>query len=635
MGNDISRNLDSTLIDALSDNKKVAGAVAAAAVAGLVYNEYNKGRALPVVDKVDYGGLQIAKVLAKHGVTHMFVLSGGHVAPVYVGAEEVGIKVVDVRHEVNAVFAADAVARITGLGAAAVTAGPGVTNTVTAVQNAKMAESPVLIFGGACTTILKGRGALQDIDHIALMKTVCKWVSSVSCVRDLIPTVEKAIETARSGVPGPVFIELPMDLLWPPSEVLQQTGGMLPSPKNRSLHASLIRWYVYRHLNKIYYKAADSKPKEPAPLATYPPATGDVKTVAAMLKNAKRPVLVIGSQAMLRPWEGSKIAAAVKAMGIPTYLAGMARGLLGAGEAGSLQYRHNRGKALKEADVVILAGVVCDFRLGYGQSFSPRTKLVVVNRSRALATMNRSPTVAVIADAGLFLQHLAPHAVALMDVYGEWHATLAEREAERESQITQNAEKKTDASATLLNPVFVCKEVNKALDEKSVVVVDGGDFVGTAAYTVLPRGPLTWLDPGAFGTLGVGSGFAMGAKLMRPDHEVWVIFGDGALGFSIAEFDTFARFKIGLIAVVGNDAGWTQMIRDQERLLNSAVACRLAPTDYHTVVEGFGGKGFVVSKPEELPGVLQEAKKWAAQGVPVLVNCLIARNNFREGAISV
>jgi thiamine pyrophosphate-dependent acetolactate synthase large subunit-like protein len=166
-------------------------------------------------------------------------------------------------------------------------------------------------------------------------------------------------------------------------------------------------------------------------------------------------------------------------------------------------------------------------------------------------------------------------------------------------------------------------------------VADGGDFVGTASYIVRPRAPLTWLDPGAFGTLGVGAGFALGAKLCRPEAEVWIMFGDGSLGYSIAEFDTFIRHELPVIAVVGNDACWSQIAREQVKLLGDDTAVMLGRTDYHRVVAGFGAGGLLIERDDESADVLAQARDVAAGGHAVLVNALLDRSDFREGSISI
>ncbi|HZF07844.1 MAG TPA: thiamine pyrophosphate-binding protein [Thermoanaerobaculia bacterium] len=577
------------------------------------------------------GGDRVAEVLARRGVPFLFTLCGGHISPILVGAKQRGIRVVDVRHEADAVFAADAVARLSGVpGVAAVTAGPGVTNTITAIKNAQLAQSPVVLLGGAAATLLKGRGALQDIDQMALIGPHVKDAIAVTTVRDLAPAVERAFETARSGVPGPVFVECPVDLLYDEPLVRQWYGA---SSKGGGLAGRALRFYLHRHANQLFRGAGRTPPSPPAPAADPWPERAAVKKAAALLARAKRPVLVVGSQALLRATVAPALAAALAALGAPVYLAGGARGLLGAGHP--LQMRHRRKEALREADLVLLAGIPNDFRLEYGRQISRRARLLTVNRSERDLTLNRKPVLGVHADAGLFLEALAE---ALGETgtgrnprWGEWRETLAERDAEREREIALQAAQPTE----YVNPLHLCREIDRSLSSDSVIVADGGDFVATAAYTVAPRRPLSWLDPGVFGTLGVGGGFALGAKLCRPQADVWVLYGDGSVAYSLAEFDSFARHGLPVLAVVGNDAGWTQIAREQVTVLGDDVATVLARTDYHKVAEGYGGRGLKIERPEEVRPVLDEALRLVRSGVPVLVNALLGKTEFRKGSISL
>ncbi len=283
--------------------------------------------------------------------------------------------------------------------------------------------------------------------------------------------------------------------------------------------------------------------------------------------------MVLGSQAIVAAAEAPRVAEAVRRLGVPVYLSGMARGLLGRDPA--LQMRHARRKALREADFVLLAGVPCDFRLDYGKHVRRSATLIAANRSRKDARLNRKPTIEAIGDAGRFI-------VALAERVGdgarreEWIRTLAARDAEREQEIDAQAQ----ASGEHVNPVAFFRALDKAAGENAIFVADGGDFVGTASYILRPRGPLAWLDPGAFGTLGVGAGFALGASVVKPPSEVWLVWGDGACGYGLAEFDTFVRHGIPVIAVVGNDAGWTQIAREQVKMLGDDVGTvlRAPPT---------------------------------------------------------
>ncbi|KAF5891191.1 acetolactate synthase-like protein, partial [Clarias magur] len=520
------------------------------------------------------GGESVAQVLQAHGIKFVFTLVGGHISPILVACEKVGIRVVDTRHEATAVFAADAVARLSGtVGVAAVTAGPGLTNTVTAVKNAQMAESPLLLIGGAAATLLQGRGALQDIDQMSLFKPLCKFCASVRRVREIVPTVRKALAIAQSGTPGPVFIEFPIDTLYPYHVVEKEFA-----PKNapKGIIGKIISWYLHNHLTNLFAGAWEVRDLSPLPVDVPKASSDEVQRCIELLSRAKKPVIVLGSQATLPPTPVADVRKALESLGIPCFLGGMSRGMLG--KDSPLHIRQNRRDALKEADLVLLAGTVCDFRLSYGRVLNRRSKIIAVNRDKTQLLKNSDlfwkPTVAIQGDVGSFLLQLSEGLVG-HKCPEEWVQCLKERDMTKEKTNRDKANEKTERH---LNPLSVLHRVDELMMEDSIIVADGGDFVGSAAYIMRPRGPLCWLDPGAFGTLGVGGGFALGAKLCRPDSEVWIVYGDGSLGYSVAEFDTFTRHKTPVIALVGNDACWSQISREQVPLLGSNVACGLAFT---------------------------------------------------------
>jgi acetolactate synthase-1/2/3 large subunit len=332
---------------------------------------------------------------------------------------------------------------------------------------------------------------------------------------------------------------------------------------------------------------------------------------------------------MQPPAEAGEVAAAVARLAIPVFLTGMARGLLGV--AHPLQMRHRRKEALRESDLVILAGVACDFRLDYGRHIARAARLVAVNRSRGELARNRRPTLGVAADPGRFLCNLAAVAPADREGWRPWRDALRRRDGEREEEIRV----RSAAPTVGLNPLAVCRAVEQVLPEASVLVADGGDFVATASYIVAPRGPLAWLDPGTFGTLGVGAGFALGARLCRPEAEVWILYGDGAAAYSLAELDTFARHGLSVIALVGNDAGWTQIAREQVAILGDDVGTVLAASDYHAVAEGFGAVGLEARSGDDLTAVLRRAQAEARAGRAVLVNALLGKTDFRKGSLSI
>lgn len=577
------------------------------------------------------GGKIIGRVLKAQGVGALFTLCGGHISPILVGCKRLGIRVVDTRHEATAVFAADAAGRLTGIpGVAAVTAGPGVTNTLTALTNARLAQSPLVLLGGATATVLRNRGALQDIDQIALARSSVKWAAKARQVRELEPLLREAFRIAASGTPGPVFLECPVDLLYDEALVRSWYATASAPPPGAGLAQRALARYLSWHLDRQFADVQAPRAEPAAAVVPPAPADSDVSAAARRLGGSKQPVMVIGSQALLEPARVPTLVQAIERLGVPVYLSGMARGLLGAGHP--LQLRHKRKEALREADCVILAGVPCDFRLNYGQDIRRRASLIAANRSRRDLRLNRRPDVGALADAGAFVRALAAAGTAPPEHWKAWHAKLKEREAARDAQIVADAARGGTGG---VNPLALCRAIEAQLPDDSLVVADGGDFVGTASYIVRPRGPLRWLDPGVFGTLGVGAGFVLGAAVSRPHTEVWALFGDGALGYSLMEFDSFARHGIPLIAVVGNDAGWTQILREQEEVLKDDVGCRLAPTDYHAAAAALGGEGLVIRTDAEIAPVLARARELARAGKPVLVNALLARTDFRKGSISL
>lgn len=579
-----------------------------------------------------HGGDIIADVLARHGATHLFTLCGGHISPILTGAQARGIRVVDVRDEANAVFAADAVARMTGtIGVAAVTAGPGVTNVVTAVKNAQMAQSPLVVFGGSTATLLKGRGALQDIDQLSIMRPLTKWATMVKTVPALAPTVERACQIAVEGVPGPVFVEVPVDLLYPEEVVrgwYEKEAGL---GKAKGIGAKALELYIKGHLYRQFRAPVLPEVHLPGRDALHLNLRGDgaLDRAAAALKGAQRPVIVVGSQTLANVQDAGRIARALGMLGAPVYLAGTARGLLG--RTHELQLRHNRGAALKAADVVIVCGFPFDFRLGYGRGISKQATLIAANLSAHELRKNRRPDIALEMHAGDFLVALAERISSAGDGWRGWLEELRGKDAARDAEIATKAE----ARGELIDPLHFFTRMDEAMADDAVLVVDGGDFVATASYIVRPRAPLSWLDPGVFGTLGVGGGFALGAAMVRPGREVWLIWGDGSSAYTLAEFDSFVRHGVAPIAVIGNDASWAQIAREQVEILGSSLGCDLRRTDYHKVAEGYGGVGLSLTDPARVDQTLSEAKMIARSGRPVCINVHLRKTDFRKGSISI
>lgn len=581
-----------------------------------------------------HGGSLVGEVLAAHGVRCLYNLCGGHISPILQGAKMHGLKVVDVRDEVTAAFAADAASRMTGIpGVCAVTAGPGVTNTVTAVKNAQEAQQPIIVLGGATATVLRGRGSLQDIDQLSLMKTVTKWAARCNKVGDLAPMLKKAFRVATEGVPGPVFLEIPVDVLYPKAIVAEWYQKESGVDKMKGVVGAAARLAMNGYLQHQFHMPHIPVPalqELKLPFGADAGVKAQLDQVASALASAKKPVLVVGNQAMVNmtPHQAEDLAEAVRKLGLPTFLGGSSRGLLG--RHSDIQFRHKRTAALKDADVVIVAGFPFDFRLGYGLKINKKATLISVNLDATALKKNRKPTIPVQTHPGHFLVELAGRVRGTSD-WGPWFGELREREEARDAEIRDKA----DDKGPLVDPIDLFLKVEEKIDDDSILIVDGGDFVATAAYIVRPRGPLRWLDPGVFGTLGVGGGFAVGAASVRPSAEVWLFYGDGSSAYSLAEFDTYVRSGYAPIAIIGTDASWQQIARDQVKILGDAVGTVLRKTDYHVVAEGYGGKGILLTDPAKIDEVLDEAKKLAAEGTPVCINVHLASSDFREGSLSI
>ena len=574
------------------------------------------------------GGEIIAKVLQKQGVKFLFTLCGGHVSPIFVAADKIGIRVIDTRHEVNSVFAADAVSRLTGVpGVAVVTAGPGLTNTITAVKNAYCAQSPLILLGGAAATILKGRGSLQDIDQMAMMKPNVKWATTISKVKEIVPTLEKAFRIAQEGIPGPVFVECPIDTLFGEELVRSWYGAKSAETPPKNLQERVVQWYINNHAKNLFAGKDAARFDNPIQKITYPThSSSQLDKVISKLKAATKPVMLVGSGAMMNAKKADELAAAVTKLGIPVYLSGMGRGLLG--KENNLQMRHHRKDAIKEADLIILAGVPNDFRLDYGNHIGGR-KFISINRSKEDLIKNKTPTVAVHADPQDFLIALS---AKFQGNYTGWIESLRARDAKREVNIDTQANAPVDRG---INPIKLFRELEPELDDNTILIADGGDFVATSAYTLRPRKPLSWLDPGVFGTLGVGAGFALGAKLVFPEKDVWIIYGDGSAGYSLMEYDTFVRHNLPVISVIGNDACWTQIARDQIDFLQSDCAMNLALSDYQNIGKAFGAEGVRVENLDAFKTAVVEAKSLSRKGKPYIINAIIGKTDFRKGSISM
>jgi acetolactate synthase-1/2/3 large subunit len=428
-----------------------------------------------------------------------------------------------------------------------------------------------------------------------------------------------------------VFVEVPVDLLYPAKMVrdlyLKESGVL----NARSFGARALKWYIRAHLFRQFRQPrlnlglADRNMRR-----NRTRDNGDeVGEVASLLQRAKRPALVIGSQTMVNCADADSLARAVSTIGVPTWLGGAARGLLG--PRSDIQFLHKRGAALKESDVAVVCGFPFDFRMSYGRAIGRAAKIVSVNLSKNELRKNRRPDLAIHMNAAEFLRELAPRMDGPKESWQEWFGVIRERESARNEEI----EAQTVASDELIDPIRLFLKLEAKLSYDAVLVMDGGDFVATASYILRPRAPLRWLDPGVFGTLGVGGGFAVGASSVHPQSETWLIYGDGSCAYSLAEFDTFVRHGMAPIAVIGNDGSWAQIAREQVHMLGDDIGTVLNRSPYHLAAEGYGGVGLLLTEMDKIDDTLDEAKAIAKSGRPVCINVHIAASDFRKGSISM
>jgi acetolactate synthase-1/2/3 large subunit len=545
-----------------------------------------------------HGGRLVAKALKAENVPYVFTLCGGHVMPIYDGCVDEGIRVIDVRHEQTAAHAADGWARVTGQpGVAVVTAGPGLTDAVTGVASAHRANIPMLIFGGQGPRPFADMGSLQDMNHVELMRPITKWAVSVPEGRRLAEYVSMAFRIATTGLPGPVYLEMPIDQLF---NTYDESRITLPTQYRSEAGIAGDPRYVERAFD--------------------------------LLRSAQRPVALVGTQ--LR-WSRRREAypAFVDTFGMPVYVNGLGRGSLPPEHP--YFFSQTRKDALKQADVVIIYGTPLDFRLGYGREshFNPDAKLIQVDLDGSEIGRNRPIEVGIIGDTGIVMEQLTGLARAhgfTAAVIKPWVDELRQRERQKWERMRPEL----DSDAVPINPLRACKEIADVLGRDAIAIGDGGDFVATAASVLRIYEQGHWLDPGPLGTLGVGPGYAMAAKLAKPNHTVVIIYGDGSFGLHGLEFEAMIRQKINVVGIVGNDAAWQQIRRGQVQLYGAerAVATGLSYTRYDRVVEALGGHGEYVERPQDIRPALERALR---AGKPALVNIKLGSSDFRKDAISI
>ena len=545
-----------------------------------------------------HGGARAVTAARRHDVSTMFTLSGGHVFPLYDGAVKTDppMRLVDVRHEQTAVFAAEATARLTRrAGLAVLTAGPGVTNGISAITTAHFNGSAVVVLAGRAPDYRWGSGSLQEIDHPLLLAPVTKRAWTEHRADQVGAAVDEAFRLAAAAHRGPVFVDFSLEALFGEAAEAGTDGSLAP----------------------------------PAPA----PDPGDVYAVAGLLAGASRPVLVLGSDVWLGAAETAARVAAEE-LSLPVITNGQARGVLPSGH--DLLVTRARSGAFREADLVVVVGTPLDFRLGYGefggQDGAPPAQVVHVADAPDQIATHRPLAASAAGDLSVFFTQLADAVQRRLRPAGTDGAAGAGRpgQAWRESWLPRLQAARAEAvaadgalltsGADPVHPLRIYGELARLLDEDAVVIGDGGDFVSYAGKYLEPKRPGGWLDPGPYGCLGTGLGYAIAARIARPSAQVVLLLGDGAAGFSLMDADTLVRHRLPVVMICGNNGAWGLEKHPMQALYGYDVAADLQPgCRYDEVVRALGGGGEIVTRPDGIGPALRRA---FASGVPYLVNVI-------------
>jgi acetolactate synthase I/II/III large subunit len=532
-----------------------------------------------------HGGRLIAKRLRAHGVERLFTLSGGHLFSIYDGCRAEGIELIDVRHEQTAAFAAEGWAKVTrSVGVCALTAGPGVTNGMSAIASASQNHSPLLVLGGRAPQFRWGQGSLQEIDHVPFVRPLTKLAATATETAEIPAMIDEAIRVSLAPHSGPTFLDFPLDQVF--MEVPESEGELDQTDR--------------------------PAPAQPAGAAA---DSGAIERAAELLRGAERPVVMAGTGLY---WGRGEVAllALAEELRVPVFLNGLGRGCLPADH--ELFFSRARGAALGEADVALVIGVPLDFRLGFGAAFAQDAEIIVIDVAEPARDHPRPVAAELYGALGATLEALASAASGggAATERDEWRASL--RAIEDEKRAGEAAEL-ADPRAPL-HPMRIYGELSQLLDRDAIVVGDGGDFVSYAGRLIDSYEPGCWLDPGPFGCLGSGPGYALATKLARPDRQVVLLLGDGAFGFAGMELDTLARHGVAVVGVMGNNGIWALEKHPMEFLYGYSVAAELRPgTRYDQMAQALGCDGEFVQTPDELRPALERA---LASGRPTLVNVL-------------
>jgi acetolactate synthase-1/2/3 large subunit len=546
------------------------------------------------------GGHLVARALKAEGVDTIFTLCGGHIIDIYDGCLDEGIRIVDVRHEQVAAHAADGYARQTGrLGCVVTTAGPGCTNAMTGIATAFRSESPVLHIGGQGAMSQHKMGSLQDLPHVEIMTPITKFAASVRTTERVADMVSMAARECFSGAYGPAYLEIPRDVL---DREIPLDKAVLPKPG--------------------HYRASTRSIGDPA----------DIERLADLLINADRPAILFGSQVWMA--RGYKAAVElVRTLNIPGYTNGAARGILAPGDPH--YFNRTRSYAFDNADVLVIVGTPFDFRMGYGKRLRSEAILVQIDMGYGTVGKNRDIAFGLVGDPGAILSAVVAASTGRVDNGAArrlaWLAELRAAEAKALDKLTPLF--RSDSSP--INPYRVAWEINEFLTQDTVYIGDGGDVVTISAQAVEPRAPGAWMDPGALGSLGVGTGFALAAGLAHPEKEVLCYYGDGAFGMTAFDIETANRFGVPYIAVVGNNSAMNQIRYGQIAKYGAErgnIGNKLGDVPFSQVGLMFGGYGEEVHDPAEVGPALRRARKFVQeQGKSAVLNIWVDPDEYAPG----
>ena len=545
------------------------------------------------------GGHLVARALRAEGIEVIFTLCGGHIIDIYDGCLDEGIKIVDVRHEQVAAHAADGYARVTGIpGCAVVTAGPGTTDAVTGVANAFRAESPMLLIGGQGASSQHKMGSLQDLPHVDMLRPITKFAATVPTTSRVADMVSMAFRECFLGAPGPSYLEIPRDVLDAKVDLDQ---AVIPAPGHS--------------------RASTRSLGDPA----------DIERLADLISHAQRPCILLGQQVWTcRAAEQAQ--ALCREADIPAFMNGAGRGTLPPGDPHHFQL--TRRYAFDRADLIIIVGTPFDFRLGYGRRLNAEAAVVQIDLDYRTVGRNRDVTLGMVGDCSVILdgvrQALSGRISASRLDHHQWRQELRAEE----DRLEAARQSKLLSDSTPIHPMRVAHEIHQFLTDDTMYIGDGGDVVTTAGQVVKPHLPGRWMDPGPLGTLGVGIGFAMAAKLARPDQEVLCYFGDGALSLTGFDFETMLRFNLPFIGVVGNNSYMNQIRFGQLARYGSErgeVGNKLGDLPYGRFAEVLGGYGEEVRDPKDIRPALERAR---ASGRPSLINVWVDPDEFASGTMN-